>query len=172
MPDTDIKLRQDELAKVIGMVRRHERTIREQGDQLVRRTLERDRAVLERDRSKLWMETVRAENEELRARLAGYGQVIKAYDNQHAPPSKKTITWEINAQKKDERKKKNSSGRRGPHKRHEGMSASRIADDTVRHAPDKCGSCGSTDLKTVKTVHGMRTNISPPPKATTTCHIV
>ena len=94
MPNTDVKLLRDELAKVIGMVRRHERTIREQGDQLVRLALECDRAVLE-------MEAVRAENKELRARLAEYGQVLKAYDNQHTPPSKKTITQkEINAQKK------------------------------------------------------------------------
>ena len=34
MPNTDIKLLRDELAKVIGTVRRHERTMRRQGDQL------------------------------------------------------------------------------------------------------------------------------------------
>ena len=51
------------------------------------------------------------ENEELRARLAKYGQTIKAY---HTPPSRKTITQkEINAW---ERKKKNPTGRRGRHK--------------------------------------------------------
>ena len=75
MPNTDIKLLRDELAKVIGTVRKHERTIRQQGDQLVRLALERDRAILE-------METVRAENEDLRARLAEYGQV----------PSRRTTT--------------------------------------------------------------------------------
>ena len=53
MPNIDIKLLRDELAKVIGIVGRHGRMIREQGDQLVRLALERDRAVLE-------METVRA----------------------------------------------------------------------------------------------------------------
>ena len=63
MPNTDGKLLWDELAKVIGMVRRHERTIREQGDHLVRLALECDRAVLE-------MEHIRAENEDLRARVA------------------------------------------------------------------------------------------------------
>ena len=46
MPNTDVKLLWDDLAKVIGMVRRHERTIRGQGDQLVRPAPERDRVVL------------------------------------------------------------------------------------------------------------------------------
>ncbi|MCE2508661.1 MAG: hypothetical protein J4G04_05100 [Nitrosopumilaceae archaeon] len=164
MPNTDVKLLRDELAKVIGMVRRHERTIREQGDQLARLALERDRAVLE-------MEAVRVENEELRARLAERGQVIKAYDNQHTPPSKKTITQEINAQK-EERKRKNPDGRRGRHKGHTGVSASRKADDTVRHTPDRYDSCGGTNLKTVRIVPEMRTDVPPPPRSVTTCHIV
>lgn len=70
MSNTDIKLLRGELAQVIGTVRRHERTIREKGDQLVQLALERDRAVLELDQAKLEMETARAENEELRVRLA------------------------------------------------------------------------------------------------------
>ena len=173
MPNTDVKLLRDELAKVIGMVRRHERTIREQGDQLARLALERDRAVLELDQAKLWMESIRAENEELRARLAEHGQVLKAYDNQHTPPSKKTITQkEINAQKKEERKRKNPDGRRGRHKGHTGVSASRKADDTVRHTPDRCDSCGGTNLKTVKIVPEMKTAVPPPPRSVTTCHMV
>lgn len=61
MPNTDVKLLWDELAKVISMVRRHERTICEQGDQLVRLALERDRVILE-------MEHIRAEN-----RISGPG---------------------------------------------------------------------------------------------------
>lgn len=132
MPNTDIKMLRDELAKVIGTARRHERTIRQQGDQLVRLALERDRAVLE-------MGTVRAQSKDLRARLAEYGQAIKAYDNQHTPPSGKTITQEINAQKKEERKKKNPDGRRGRHKGHKGVSASRKADQAMRRTPDRCG---------------------------------
>ena len=100
------------------------------------------------------MEAVRAENEDLRARLAEYGQAIKAYDNQHTPLSKKTITQEINAQKKDGRKKNNPTNRRGRHKGHKGASANRKADETVRHAPNRCGSCGGTNLKTVKMVPG------------------
>lgn len=80
MPNTDAKLLRDELARVVGMVRRHERTIREQGDQLVRLAHEREQAVLELDQAKLGMESVRAENEKFRARMAKYGQVIKAYD--------------------------------------------------------------------------------------------
>ena len=54
MPNTDVKLLRDELYKVIGIVGRHGRMMREQGDQLVRLALECDRAVLE-------MGTVRAE---------------------------------------------------------------------------------------------------------------
>ena len=69
MPNTDVKLLRDELVKVIDMVRRHERAMREQRDHLVRLALERGRAVLE-------MEHIRAENEDLRARLAEYGQAI------------------------------------------------------------------------------------------------
>ena len=173
MPSTDIKLLRDELAKVIGTVRRHEITIHKQGEQMVQLALERDRTVLERDRTVLDLESTRAENAELRARLAEYGQAIKAYDNQHTPPSKKTITQrEINAQKKEERKKNNPDGRRGRRKGHKGVSASRTADDTVRHTPDRCDSCGGTNLKAVGMVSEMRTDIPPPPKATTTCHIV
>ena len=54
MPNTDVKLLRDELAKVIGMVRRYERTMRGQGDQLVRPALERDRAVLDMDAVMNW----------------------------------------------------------------------------------------------------------------------
>ena len=64
MPNTDVKLLRDELAKVIGIARKHELTIREQGDQLVRLALERDRAVLETYQARLGMGSVRAENEE------------------------------------------------------------------------------------------------------------
>ena len=127
---------------------------------------------MELNQARLEMETVRAENEDLRARLAEYGQVIKAYDNQHTPPFKKTITQqEINAQKKEERKKKNPDGRRGRHKGHKGVSASRKADQTIRHTPDRCGSCGGANLKTVKMVPVTKTDIPPPPRSTTTCHI-
>ena len=87
MPNTDVKPLRDELARVIGIVRRHGRTMREQGDQLVRLAPERDRAVLELDQARLGMGGVRAENEEPRARPAEYGQVIKAHDNRHTPPS-------------------------------------------------------------------------------------
>lgn len=54
IPNTDVKLLRDKLAKVIGIVGRHGRTIRGQGDQLVWPALERDWAVLK-------METVGAE---------------------------------------------------------------------------------------------------------------
>ena len=141
----------DELAKVAGIIERHERMIQELGEQLVRLTLERDRAVLEIKQVRLKMDILRAENEELRARLAKYVYTIEAYDNQHISPSRKTITQkDINAQK--ERKKKNLTGRHGPHKGHKGVSASRNADYTMRHTPDRCGSCGGANLKTVKMV--------------------
>ncbi|MBI1658941.1 MAG: hypothetical protein IS632_09275 [Thaumarchaeota archaeon] len=51
------------------------------------------------------METVRAENKNLRARLAEYGHTIKAYGNRYTPPSRKTTTQEINAQKEGRKKK-------------------------------------------------------------------
>ena len=166
MPNTDIKLLRDELAKVIGILRKHERTIREQAESIAQLALERDRAVLE-------LENLRAENNHLRALLDKRGQTIKAYDNQHTPPSRKTITQkEINAQKKAERKEKNPTGRRGRHKGHKGVSASRKADQTMRHTPDKCGSCGGCNLKVVEILPEMRTDIPPPPRVTTTCHIV
>ena len=57
----------DEMVKLSGIIKRHGRMMQEMGEQLVQLTLERDRGVLELD-------TVRAQNEELRARLAEYGQ--------------------------------------------------------------------------------------------------
>ena len=66
---------------------------------------------------------------------------------------------------------KNPTDRRGRHKGHKGVSASRKADYTMRHTPDRRGSCGGSNLKTVKTVPTMKMNVPPPPKATTTCHI-
>ena len=47
MPNTDIKLLRDKLAKVTSIIKRHERTIREPGEQMVHLALECDRAVLE-----------------------------------------------------------------------------------------------------------------------------
>ena len=68
-------------------------------EQLVQLTPECDRAVLEPD-------ALRAENEELRARVAKYGYTIKTY---HMPPYRKTITQkEINTRKE----RKNPTGRR------------------------------------------------------------
>ena len=129
----------DELSKVTGIIERYERMIQEQGEQLVHLTLERDRAVLE-------MDTVGAENEEIRARLAKYVYTIKAY---HTPPSRKTITQNINAQK--EWKKKNPTGRR------KGVSANRKAGYTI---PVR-----GANLKTVKMLPMIWIDV--PPKTTT-----
>ena len=66
------------------------------------------------EQARLEVDVLRAENGELRARLAKYVHTIKTYYNQHTPPSRKTITQEW--------KKKNPTGRRGRHKGHRGVS--------------------------------------------------
>ena len=138
MPNADIKLLHDELAKVTGVIERHERMMQELGEQLVHLTLGCDRAVLDLEQARLETDALRVENEELRARLAKYGQAIKAYDNQYTLPSRKTIIQkDIHAQKKAEWKKKNPTGRRGRHKGHKDVSASRKTDYTMRHTPDR-----------------------------------
>lgn len=117
----------------------------------------------ERNRAVLDMGHIRAENENLRARLAEYGRAIKAYDNQYTLPFRKPMIQKINAQKREERKKNNSTGRRGRPTEHKGVPASRKADDIVRRTPDRCGLCGGMKLKTVKVAPEMRTDVLPPP---------
>ena len=79
-------------------------------------------------------------------------RILQYYDNAHTPPRNRTITQrEINRQKKEERKKKNPTGRRGRHKGCTNTAVSRKATRTVVHRPDRCKSCGGGNLEAERT---------------------
>ena len=159
MPVKDMKLLRDQLAKVIGENRSLEAKLEEAYGKNAEQALMVDRLAL-----KLSLATAKldealakiAKQEEIIVEVTGSKakaeRILQYYDNAHTPPRNRTITQrEINKQKKEERKKKNPTGRRGRHKGCTNTAVSRKATRTVVHRPDRCKSCGGGNLEAERT---------------------
>ena len=180
MPNLDIKLLRDELAKVIGENKRRKRAEEEMSRKIVELALKVDQIILERDQIALERDQANAKVELLASILKDVekgkidaDKISQFYDNAHTTPRQKTITQrEINKEKKKERRQRNPEGKRGRKKGCEDHAVSRKATQAVRHSPQRCALRDGRNLKVVGTTSKNVVDIPVLPQAVVTCHIV
>ena len=178
MPVAETKQLRDQLAQAIGENKRLATKMDDLNAMWMEMSLLQSQTVAERDRANQERDEALAKVEQMAKvieELAGdkVDRILAYYDNPHTPPSRVSATRRaINEQKKEERKKKNPTGRRGRHKGCSNTAVSRKATKTVRHMPDKCQKCGSTNLESLEPKPKLVTDIPYIPKVETTNHII